>query len=667
MLITNFVVLAGVYVTKRLYDSIKPAASLPMPKSEPMMPDQAQKQEIAKEETDTENYKLSVTSAASVALTGAGQLLYPPLSLVGFGVASYAAIPIVERFVIDLNRHKKFGNNGYSAITSLLLIGTGNLIAIAIHNTIYHVSGYLVERTRRHSRTQLTDLYQATPETVWLDAGDGAEQSVPLEAVGKGDRFVVSMGSNIPLDGQILSGSALIDQQALTGEASPVERLEGDSVMAGTLVLSGKLVVEAAHGGSETRIAELNKLLTDTIDHKSTLQLRGEAWANRASLPWVLFSIGTAPLIGIQPSMALLFSLPPNTIRSMLSLTTFASMKEISQEKVLVKDGRVLEELLYVDTVLFDKTGTLTLDKMEVAQVIPLDAYHSNTVISTAAAVEQRLEHPIAKAIVNKAKELGLKLPKVARSQYEMGLGIGANVEDNRVHVGSIRYIRQVTGVGELPAPIAEAIAKAEGHTFVMVAINGKIAGAMELTPILRPGIADMVRQLREMGISQIAIVSGDLKDPTEKLAAKLSMDAGYGEVLPQDKAALIRDLQAQGKKVCFVGDGLNDAIAMKQANVSVSLQTASALTSEVAQVILLDNDLTKLPRMIKTVVRLDAKLRRRLSLWIGFGAANTLAVPLLGFTALQSSLAFAAANVLGIYGSSQVSLPSSHTRAEGS
>lgn len=641
MLLINLGIMAGVYAGKRLLDSRQTRLAA-TPSTLPVTAIQVEDSDPA------ESLLQAKISGVSVLMVSASAFLAPPFALLGIGVISYTLTPILQRAFETWRTQKKITNDSYSSIVPILLVATGNNFAAAMHNVLYHFSSYLISKSREDSSQLAAAAFHQTPETVWI-AADGVEQQVPLEQVQTGDGVIASTGVTIPVDGLILEGSALVDQQALTGEANPLEKTVGDTVMAATIVLSGRIVIQAAHSGAETRISKLNTLLGQTRDYKTQLQLKGEAWANRIALPIIATSAAAIPFVGPNPAMALLFSAPLNAVRSMLSTQTAAHMQGVMRQGVFIKDGRMLEELPHIDTILFDKTGTLTRTHPEVAAIITCADLDADSLLALAAAAEQRLEHPIARAIYDQAIEQQLTLPTVTNSRYELGLGVTVSVEQHEIRVGSQRFIQQATGQHTLPAPIAAAMQAAAGHTFILIAVDNGIQGALELHPRLRPEVPALIGALRQRGFQQLAIVSGDQQAPTERLAAELGLDAAYGEVLPQDKAALIQQLQEQGHRVCFIGDGLNDAIAMKQANVSVCLSSASAITSEVAQILLLNDSLQPLDCLFGMASRLHKRLDKNLYLWIGFSASNAIAVPLLAFNPLQSSLFYSAAYVAGL------------------
>ncbi len=603
--------------------------------------------DIAASREDAHQTRISVVSM----LLATGGWLYAPLGLLSAGVISYNLYPILRHTLQQWQQNRRVTNDSYASLSALLMLGSGNYFAAGMQNMVYHLSSHFVHKSRQNATQWITDAYHAAPGQVWQLSADDQEHQVPLAQVQAGDMIVVSTGETIPVDGQIQSGMALIDQQALTGEANPAEKTVGDTVLAATLMIRGRLVIRAAHSGKDNRIQQLNALLQQTRDYKTALQLRGERWADQAVLPIFAMSALTVPILGGSAALAILFSAPLNIIRAMLSVQTAAHLQWITEQGALIKDGRVLESLPQIDTVLFDKTGTLTETLPEIATITCCGDHTPDQLLGLAAAAEQRLEHPIAQAIIARARDRQITLPPVSDSQYDLGLGVTVQSEQQRIQVGSLRFILQATQCteAELPDPIRQAMQAATGHTMILVAVDGTLQGLLELRPGLRPEVSALLARLREHHITHLAVISGDQQAPTQRLADSLELDAAYGDVLPQDKAALVQDYQIRGRHVCFIGDGLNDAIAMKQANVSISLNSAAPIASETAQIVLTRDDLAPVGDLLPLAGQLQHRLRNNLALWIGFGVVNALAVPLLGFGPIQSSLFYLAVYGLGL------------------
>lgn len=646
MVVIELGVIVGVYAGSRLIERWRGAPlGQPVRKKSRAMAEKPEQAEAAANLAEHTHH--TFFSSATALSTSIGYILFPKILLLNVALVAYSTVPIVNRAEKILRREKSIQNDAYSAIVSGLCLASGQYFAGAMHNTIYHVGSRLVGESKEQAHTMMGEAMLQHPEQVWV-LRDGGEIELPLEQVLKGDLISVRSGEVVPLDGIIQQGRGLVDQQALTGELQPREKHPGDFIAASSLLLSGQIRLVAECDGVSGRQKQLDEVLRNTREYKTKMQLRGEAWSNRAAIPLLGASALIWPLAGTAPATALLFSAPTNTVRAMLSLQTSTHLRWAADQGILIKDGRVLEELPWIDTVLFDKTGTLTQSQPEVAKIIPCGALNETRLLAIAAAAEQRLSHPIADALLAEAKRRDLDLPQVESRQYDLGLGVTVHIENREVHVGSSRFIQEITGEKDLPADIARAMRMGEGHSFVLVAVNRRIEGALELYPRVRPEVPAVIRELRERKIRHLAMVSGDARAPCERLSRELGLDEVYAETMPQDKANLIRSLQAQGRRVCFIGDGLNDAIAMKQANASICLASASELTHNLAQVVLVNDDLSHLRDAFDLSAHLHLRLGTSLGYWVSFGLFNAICVPLLSFTPLQSSLLYAGAFSLG-------------------
>jgi Cu2+-exporting ATPase len=572
--------------------------------------------------------------------------VYPPVRLLSVVLTTTASAPIFKEAEHTLRVKRQVQNNTLSSIVTIVSIGTGSYFPAALQTWIYHFGTIMVNKSQNKATHLIGQAFEQQPSKVW-SLKDKTEIEVSLHDLEVGDIVVIKAGEVIPIDGIITKGMAMVDQQALTGEPMPIEKAQGDHVLAATILVSGQIQVKVEKTGQEAAVAKLNDILQHTRDFKSSLQLKGEGWSNKISLPLLTVSAIAWPFLGTSSAAALLFSVPSNTIRVLPALQTFNHITLASKNSILIKDGRVLEELVKVDTVLFDKTGTLTKIEPEVGQIISCDDLSADEILRYAAIAESRLNHPLARAIVKQAEHL--HLPDTDHANYQIGYGVTVEMNGQTIQVGSARFMER-EGI-LLPTAIKTANEQAQqtGDSLVMVAVDQKLKGAIEIQPQLRPEVKAVMRDLRQRDIKQLAIVSGDHQKPTQKLAKELGMDDYFYEVLPQDKAQLIRDLQAAGHKVCFIGDGLNDAVAMKQANVSICLSDAASITSDMAQVLFLDNSLSHLCELIDISKQLNSRLHNSLLFWGGYGASNTTAVTLLHFGLTKSTLLFCTTFGVGV------------------
>lgn len=458
------------------------------------------------------------------------------------------------------------------------------------------------------SREQLVNIFGKLPQQVWI-LSDGVEIEIPFDQLQVGHVLIVGAGQMIPVDGEIMEGYAAIDQHRLTGESQPVEKAVGDEVLAATVVLAGQIRVRVKQTGQATVAAQIGEMLSKTASYQMAITAKAYQIADRsvtptlvaAGLAWLVVGLpGTVAITSTMFGLNLIFS-GPLALRNYLLVAT--------RRNILIKDGRSLDLLTEIDTVVFDKTGTLTLDQPHVTQVHTFTALDAATVLRYAAAVEQRQSHPIARAILATAQAQGLALPAIDDTRYEMGYGLRAGIDGRLIRVGSDRFmaLEQIA----LP-PDVEALqttSHAQGHSLVMVAVDEQLVGAIELEPTIRPEAKAVIAELRQRNLD-FYIISGDQEGPTRNLAHALGIDHYFANTLPENKAKLVEQLQQAGRAVCFVGDGINDAIALKKANVSVSLRGATTVAMDTAQVVLMDATLEQLPLLFQLADEMSHNLK---------------------------------------------------------
>jgi len=425
----------------------------------------------------------------------------------------------------------------------------------------------------------------------------------------------------------------------LTGESTPAEKSPGDRVFASTVLVAGKIEIAVENSGTETASAKIGKILNDTAGYKLTSQNKGEALADKAVVPTLAIGATALATLGPAGAIAVLNSDFGTGIRMAAPLALLSNLALAAQKGILIKDGRALEQMNEVDTFLFDKTGTLTRERPEVGRIYSTDGYSVEQIMTWAAAAENRFSHPIAKAILHKFEEMNLTMPTVDDSQYTMGFGITVKIDGKTIRVGSPRFMT----MENIPIPddmkVAQDSAHGDGNTMVMVGVDDHLGGAIELQAAIRPEVIEIIAGLRKRGIKHLAIISGDHETPTRKLAESLGMDRYFAQVLPQDKADYVEKLQKEGRKVCFVGDGINDSIALKKANVSISLRGASTIATDTANIVFMEEGLTKLLDVRDIARSLDHNIKRSWTMIIIPNALCIVGAFTLGFGVMTSVL----------------------------
>ncbi|GAB0057985.1 Potassium-transporting ATPase ATP-binding subunit [Candidatus Magnetaquicoccaceae bacterium FCR-1] len=541
--------------------------------------------------------------ALSVLSNVAGVPMLDKLAIPGL---IYVGTPLTEDGLRAIFKEKKIRASILDMVSIAAMLGTGNIFACSLAVTLLMGSDKLLLKTRDDSRKKTIHMFVKQPKQV-LILRNHIQCEIPIEQVKVGDTVIVHAGEYIPTDGIILQGDCSVDQHQLTGEAKPVEKTVGALVFAGTMLISGRIHYRVEKAGEDTVIAQLGEILNRTANYESAIQSRGETIADKAVLPTIVMS-GLALTAGIPQSLAVLNAGFGYNMRLIAPLGMLNFLTIAANEGILIKDGRSLDLLGKIDTVVFDKTGTLTLVEPEIVQIRPTDFHPEHEILRYAAACEYRQTHPIARAILQAAKERHIDLPPTENIQYEVGYGIQAEFEGQVVKVGSNRFM-QMEGIATPADPHGHADNGGEpGSSFVYVAVNDRLSGIIELRVKVRPEVKSLIKVLHEQG-KQLAIVSGDHEQPTRMLARELGIERVFAEVLPEDKANLVMRLQQEGRSVCFVGDGINDAIALKKAHVSVSLSGATTAARDSAQIVLMGGDLNQLLPLFELGAEFDRNM----------------------------------------------------------
>ena len=586
---------------------------------------------------------------------------YPVARLPGIALAVYSCVPIYKRAVpavISLFKEREIKNDLLNGLVVTGTIVSQNFVITAAYCFIANLGSVLVQKSKGYSEEMLQGVFNRKVTTVWI-LRDHAEIETPIEKVNIDDVIVIHTGEWVPLDGKIVKGAITVDQHMLTGESVPVEKTIDDQVFASTVIIAGYAWVKVTETGENTVVAKIENVLQHTSHFKTGLQLQGENWADKAAAPILGLGVILAPIQGLGVSTAVFNTSPGNGIRMSASAQTLAHIILASRESILIKDGRVLEQLMGVDTIVFDKTGTLTEDKFEVTRImIAHSDFDASDLLFYAAATEQRVGHPLAKAINAKAQREGIELPELDRSdaKYEVGKGVSATVNGKKVQVGSLSFMEKsnLTIPEQIENDVREGIAN--GFAVVMVVVDGEIVGAIEMEAQLREEVKEVIASLRERGMKNLYILSGDQLEPTRQMARVLDLDGYFHNVSPEEKSSVIEKLQQDGKKVCFIGDGINDVIAMKKANVSISMTGASGIATDVAQVILMSGSLAEMDRLLELAQQLKRKLLLTITSYTTVCSVSLISIVFLGAPPFLALLTQSA--VSDTFGLTQAILP---------
>ena len=585
-----------------------------------------------------------IARLSGIIATGALAKLYTPFLLLTIPLAFYDIFDYGSFAYQDLKATKRLQMKHLFAVLTVGLWVTGYFVVGGLSYLLFTLIMKAMLQAQDRTRKELVNILGEQPRKVWLLA-DGVEMEIPFEQLQVGDTLVVQAGQMIPVDGVITAGAAAIDQHRLTGESQPVEKGIGDAVLAATVVLSGRLHVTVEKTGESTLAAQIGEVLANTLEYHLEISERGKAIADGLVAPTLILSGLAAVVRGLSGAVSVLSTMPGVDMMFLGPISLINFLNLASRHRVLIKDGRSLELMRKVDVIVFDKTGTLTLEQPQVKAIHLCADIHGDmtedTILTYAAAAEQRQSHPIAKAILQAAEDRGLPLPSIQDAHYELGYGLrvwivrdeettraqseginGDEVSSSRlIRVGSERFMtmESVTIPPEMMA--VQAAGHELGHSLVMVAVEDTLIGMIELQPTVRPEARAVIEALHERNI-ETAIISGDQEAPTRTLARELGISRYFANVLPEEKAALVQQLQSEGtlgklrrKTVCFVGDGINDAIALKKAEVSVSLRGATTIATDTAQIVLMDQTLENLPILFDLSHELERNLMTSLIL----------------------------------------------------
>lgn len=593
------------------------------------------------EEVKTQNELQRVSVGVALA---AGGLFFFPLQLAGLA----CVVPIAVDFYKSSYRHLRYDRRvSADVLSSVLLAGAfigGFFVTVNLGAWFVVFVRWLALKTESQARQHTIDLFGRRARTAWLVL-NGVEVETPTERIQVGDVIAVQAGQMVTLDGVVVEGSASIDQRMLTGEAQPADKGPGDTVFAATVALSGRIRVRVERAGDTTTAAEITRILTDTADFKESLTSRADAFNDKMALPFLALSAASLPFIGLSSALSVLQATPGYRMVLYGPMSMLSYLQLAAKAGILIKDGRSLELLQKVDTVVFDKTGTLTIEQPQVRHIHACNGFSPETILTYAAVAEAKQTHPIARAILDEAASRDIEIDPSDEVEYEIGYGISVKLDGKTVRVGSGRYMA-LNGI-EAPEDIRQLGERVHltGDSLVLVAIDQTIGGAIVLQPAVREEAHSIVAQLKARGL-RLYIMSGDHEGPTRSLARRLHLDGYFAEVLPAGKADLVRRLQSEGRNVCFVGDGINDAIALKSANVSVSLHGATTIAVDTAQVVFMSGNLGRLPHLFELADQFRANMN------VNFMAA-TIPSAMIVAGALFFGLGFMAAMILY-----QVSVP---------
>ena len=459
----------------------------------------------------------------------------------------------------------------------------------------------LEEWTHKKSVADLASAMSLRVENVWQQV-DGTEVLTKVTAVKPGDRIVIRTGGMIPLDGRVVEGEAMVNQSSLTGESMPVAKRPGSPVYAGTVAEEGECVVCVEKVSGSGRYDRVVRMIEESEKLKSTAEDKASRMADRL-VPYTLGGTAVTYLLtrDVTKMLAVLMVDFSCALKLAIPVAVLSAMRESSGHHISVKGGRFLEAVAKADTIVFDKTGTLTYATPKVAQIVPFGGHREADMLRLAACLEEHYPHSMANAVVEEAKRRGLTHEEYhSQVQYVVAHGISSMVENKKVIIGSAHFVFEDEGccIPEGEQEKYDALPAAYSHLYLC--IDGELAAVICIHDPLRREAKDAVKALHESGFTNVVMMTGDNRRTAESVAAEVGVDAVYAEVLPEDKAAFIRQEKAKGHTVIMVGDGVNDSPALSEADAGIAISTGAAIAREIADITVASEDLFELVTLRK-------------------------------------------------------------------
>ena len=520
----------------------------------------------------------------------------------------------------------------YSVATTFWVEGEGFYWELATLVDIMLLGHWIEMRAVGGAQGALSELAKLLPDTAERVAGDRTEE-VPVSAIEAGDVVLVRPGGRIPVDGEVIDGESEMNESMITGESRPVGKRAGDQVVAGTVNGSGALRIRVSRVGEETALAGIMRLVAEAQASKS----RAQAIADRAAMVLTYVAIGAGLVTMIawllagrgadfvaERAVTVVVIACPHALGLAVPLVIAISTTLAARSGLLVRNRLALEVARDLDVMVFDKTGTLTLGEIGVVGVAA-DGTGEERVLAVAAGLEEGSEHPLGRAIVEEASSRGVKPSSVSDFEALKGRGVHAKVDGHDAYVGGPRLLETLRVRAEGPVAEQAKVWSSEGRTVVHVVEDDRVIGTIALADVIRPESRKAVQHLNDMGV-RVAMITGDSEDVANSVARELGLDEYFAQVLPEHKAERVKELQAKGLRVAMVGDGVNDAPALAQADVGIAIGAGTDMAIEAADVVLVRSD----PRDATRVVGLSKASYRKMVQNLAWATGyNVVAIPL--------------------------------------
>jgi len=610
---------------------------------EPKEPDSgAEREERGHGVAWTELVRIAFVAVAAAAVWFRLWEPFPQISVIGIVAALIGGYPIFkEAFENIIERKMTMELSMTIALLSALAIGEffTALVITAFVLAAEVLEGLTVGRGRRAIQSLLDFL----PRTVAVRRNHQVVE-VASDEVQVEETVIVKPGGHIPVDGIVLSGRSFVEQAAITGEAMPVEKAQGDAVYAGTINQSGALEIGAQKLGRDTTFGRIIEAVERAEKSRAPIQKT----ADRLAGYLVYFALGAAILTfiithNVRSTISVVIVAGACGIAAGTPLAILGAIGRAAHQGAIIKGGLYLEALAAVDTVLLDKTGTLTFGTPQIREVVSANGFGEQQIIAAASIAERKSEHPLAKAVLARATELAIPLVDPDEFSYTPGRGVRVRYRGEEIVVGSLALLVEQGMTRGLPADGHSP----DGASEVYVARAGQVLGSIRIADVLRPEAKSAIAAMRQMGLKTI-LLSGDTQAATSSVGRGLGVDEAVGGLLPEQKAKWVTELRSKGRNVAMVGDGINDAPALVEANVGIAMGSGTDVARESADVILIGSDLSKLVETLRVARRCRGIIMQNFigtlvvdSVGVGMAAFGLLNPLLAAFIHVTSELAF--------------------------
>lgn len=584
------------------------------------------------------NWSLATESEYEPEFCGGDNLL----NLVGLAATQFlpkrwAAVPAITLMAptiaegLESLSHRELKVEVLDALALSLSIARGDYRTAMLTQSLLTLGEYFEQETSRHSDELLSKLMQPHHHTVWVER-DGETLEINTEQLVNGDIMLLGPGDNIPADGSVLRGLGLINQASMTGESVPVRREPGAWVFAGTQVQDGNIAVKAERVGDESSTASIRRFITESLSQRSETQQVTQKMADRRVAITLGAGAGVFALTRDWQRLASVFLVDYSCALKLSTPIAFKSvMYKAATSGLLLKGGRAIEQLAKIDTVVFDKTGTLTYGDMLVTDVVSFEPKNTwaKRLLAIAASVEEHSNHPLARAVVSAAQQHELPHINHGEVEYVIAHGLISELDGNRMVIGSRHFLREHYHIDFVP--FSEQIAELEeqGRHLLFISLNERLVGMIGLQDNVRDEAAEVIQKLHSLGIENVILLTGDKYHKAEQMAKELGINRFFAEASPESKVSIVQELQDQGCRIMFVGDGVNDAPVLTQADIGLAMSQSTELAQQAADAVLLQDSLYGVVTARELAVDAMALVNSNIKLteWVNSGIMLTAAM----------------------------------------